>query len=357
MLRILLACLLLIAAPAWSASLTDTVAKHYPNIIKGSVKTAGPVIADILAVSGDAPAAFLENWQNKDLWFHREDEYIVTVSTADKKTYTLFDIETGAEIAVLDKKAIKQIKPNSGLRAMIGSALVTGRLTSEDISVRRAALKTLGRDPDESHLEPLRAALKVEKDPSLLSEMKLLEPRLTLQFAKDDKARVAAIESFAGDLSVGGRASLNRLLSTSIQLEGNVSEGANIAGPISPGSEALSIDDAYDLLIDAGLATPIPTAPERRAALEANIVDGSVGGVPVSELGDPAKRQEAYLKLAEAGAAPEWNPALSKEVRGERAGLHLGLCRAIEGCHRCRRQRAGRDQPLRGHLPDHRSDP
>ncbi|MEM9211689.1 MAG: urea ABC transporter permease subunit UrtB, partial [Pseudomonadota bacterium] len=227
--RLLLVFLLLFGAPLWAQTLTEVVETHNPNIIKGSVKTAEPIIADVQAVGTEAASAFLLAWQEKNLWFIRETDQIVTVTTEDKETYQAFDVETGALIGAFGKREIKNIKPNSGLRRMIGSALVAGQLTSPDRATREAALDALSRDANESHLAPLRRALELEEDAELAARMFKLERFLTIEFDDDEAARVAAIESFAGVLDVDVRAALNPLLTSKIAVAGTQREGANIA--------------------------------------------------------------------------------------------------------------------------------
>ena len=80
-----------------------------------------------------------------------------------------------------------------------------------------------------------------------------LERLLTVQFEPDTARRVAAIESFAGDLGVDARAALNPLLATSREAAEALPEGANIAATLIPGAD-IPEDEAYDLLVDAGLA-------------------------------------------------------------------------------------------------------
>ncbi|MEO0344149.1 MAG: urea ABC transporter permease subunit UrtB [Pseudomonadota bacterium] len=311
--RLLILFVLLFGVPAYAQTLTEVIETHKPDIIKGSVKTAGPIIADIQAIGTEAADAFLVAWQEKNLWFIRETEQIVIVTTDDKETYQAFEMQTSAKIGDFGKREIKNIKPNSGLRGMIGSALVAGQLTSPDRTVREAALNALSRDSNETHLAPLRTALATEADGDLATRMSKLERYLTIEFDEDEVARVKAIESFAGVLDVDVRAALNPLLTTRVAVASTVKEDANIAGLVIPGSDDLPVEDAYALLVKADLADEIPTLEARKAAIIANITDGQVGGVPVSALGNQAKRNEAYLQLASAGAVPAWDPNMSIE--------------------------------------------
>ena len=63
-------------------------------------------------------------------------------------------------------------------------------------------------------------------------------------------------------------------------------------------------DTAYAELVVEGLAPALIGASDMRAALEANIVDGRVGGVPLAQLGTDEGRATAYAGLADAGTVP-----------------------------------------------------
>ena len=75
----------------------------------------------------------------------------------------------------------------------------------------------------------------------------------------------------------------------------------NIARILDPMAAPLA---SYETLVEAGLAPGIVPHGEIRAALEAKIVDGRVGGVPLAQLDDPARRVDAYRALAEVGSVP-----------------------------------------------------
>ncbi|CAN0582822.1 unnamed protein product, partial [Ectocarpus sp. 12 AP-2014] len=108
------------------------------------------------------------------------------------------------------------------------------------------------------------------------------------------------------------RAALNPLLVTRPMLAADVPDGANVAGPITAGTPELSVEDAFEMMVDAGLTPPFPDTAGRKDAIEANIVDGQVAGIPVAELNTQAKRDQAYAELAAAGEVPEWTPGSSR---------------------------------------------
>ena len=278
--------------------------EHRALIEKSSRKTIAPAI-DALASSGLTEAqTVLERWQAKELW-QRKDDKLFFLAEKDGKSYVLRDITTGADVGTYEKKALKQLKPNSGVRAMIGAALVRFQLTDPDPARRTAALEAIARDAEAAHLAPLRAAIDGEEDPALKAQKIRQERLLTIRFDEDEAARVAAIDGFSGDLGVDIRATLNPLLATTRHVvAGEVPDTINLAAVLTPGTDALSQQDAYAMLVAADLA-PARIAPnEIRVALAENIDGGAVGGVPIARLNTDAARAEAYSALAAAGVVP-----------------------------------------------------
>ncbi|GHA52941.1 branched-chain amino acid ABC transporter permease [Amylibacter ulvae] len=308
MLRVI--CALLVAlffiAPAYGQNaFQDLVQTHAPQIIKGSVKTAPAVIADIQATKSPAATRFLQNWQSKDLWYRRADDLIVTVTTDDNKTYTLLGLADQSVIGTAQKSEIKQIKPNSGLRGLLGTALVGAQLASDDLATRRSSLESLARDPAPEHLAPLRAALNAESDVDLRAKMLRLERLLTLQYDTDTDERIAAINGFAGDLGLDVRARLNPLLDTRLQLSQTPPAAGTFARMINPANdETLSVTDAYDMLVANGWASAKISPDDKRKTLIANIENGAVGGVDIADLNTDENRNIAYAALVDAGIAP-----------------------------------------------------
>ncbi len=218
------------------------------------------------------------------------------------------DIGTFAVVETLPKKQIKQIKPNSGLRALIAESLVAFRLRDEEKSVRQEAVANLARSGLARHLKPLRQALLDETDEALKEEMQRLERLLTIQFGKTTQERVEAIEDVSDNLTLDTRANLNRIVATQIRLQSQTVDGANIARTIVPGSDDFSVEQAHELLIAADLAKPIPSADQRKQILIENIEDGKVDGFTIHSLDNVENRNAAYLSLVADGRAPFWSP-------------------------------------------------
>ena len=280
-------------------TLQDILQTHAEEVAKPGRRSVG-VVLDDLAASGLAQAVdFLEAWRDREI-VQRDSDGLFFRSVDD----TLIDLDTGEALGPADE--VSAVRPNGGVRRAIGEVLVQFQLSSPDIERRTAAVEAIARSPAADQLEALRASIDNEPDTALQARKAQLERLLTVRFDPDSAARVAAIESLQGDLSVEARAALNPLLEfeTVVEDPGD----ANIRRTIEPGDYEGSVTEAFALLVDAGqFETPI--SPEaRKAALEANIDGDAVAGFAVAQLNTQEARDNAYLALASAGSVPPWSP-------------------------------------------------
>ncbi len=309
MLRLIMAGLMLLALPfavsAQEAPVQALLQDHAEIITKNSRKTIGPAIDAVATSALPQAQEVLQAWQAKEMWLRKSDGLFFKAEKLDGKTYQLTDFDTGLDAGTAQKADLKQIKPNSGIRALIGTALVQFQLSDPDPVRRSAALTSLERDRNAASLTPLRASIDSEADPDLKARKIRLERLLTMAFGESDTARVAAIQSMSGDLGVDVRATLNPIVaSTRTAFAGTLPDGVNSAGALIPGSGGFTDADAYALLVDLKLAPAQVSAAEIREALAQNISGARSGGVPVAQLSDPARRLAAYDTLAEGGLVP-----------------------------------------------------
>ena len=269
-------------------------------IVESSRRTIQPAI-DAVANSGLEAAPFvLGTWQDRDMWQRVSDGLFFKVQKSGSD-YELTDFDTGEVVATVTKDDIEQIKPNSGIRGLIATALVTFQLNDPDPAKRREALDSLERNANADLLGPLRDSIETEDDPTIRARKERLEKLITITYGDDPEARIAAIEAMSGDLGVDVRAALNPLVATRTHaFDGEVPDSVNVAKILRPGTDDLSREDAYALTD----GEPLLTDDALRGVLQANIVDGQVGGIPVAELSDPARRIAAFEALEAAGTVP-----------------------------------------------------
>ena len=302
---------LLFCTPLGAQTLQETLSLHQSAVERASRKTIDPVIADLIESGLPQVTVFLEKWQNKDVWMRKEDKLFFFAEPQADKTYVLTDIDTGDIVGETEKKALKQLKPNSGVRSVIAVALVQFQLSDPDPERRAAALQAIERDPEVSQLVPLLQSLETETDPELRQRKETLARLLTARFGDTTHDRVTAIKALSQSLSVETRAALNPILATRLVAASNVTEGANIARRYLPTDEGYPVDQAQNLLVGAGVM-PLPvTFASLRDALADHITDGTIAGMPVSALNTDAARRAAYDILADQGLVPVFTPPLS----------------------------------------------
>ena len=274
------------------------------KIIKSSRKSIQPTI-DAIASSGLPQAQLvLQKWQAREIWQRKADGLFFYGEKAAPKAYRLFDFDSAEPVGEFPKKQLKLVKPNSGVRALIGTSLVQFQLNDPDETLRRAALLSIERDPAVELLAPLRASIEAEKNADILTLKRRLNTLLTIRFDPDPETRIAAIKEVAGDLGVDVRATLNPLLITNLAFsEAALPESTNIAGQRIVGKD-ISAAAAYDVLVAANRAPAVTTPSEIRKLLAVHIVGGQVGGAMVPTLDDLDARNKAYDNLAASGAVP-----------------------------------------------------
>ncbi len=274
-------------------------------ILKSSRKTIAPAIAAIAGSELPQAQAVLQAWQVKALWMRKSDGLFFRGEKLESKSYRLFDFDSGEVIGEFPKSDLKQIKPNSGIRAMIATALVQFQLSDPDPVRRQEALLAIERAPAAALLAPLRASIETEPDAGIKARKTRIAQLLTIAHDADEARRVETINAMSGDLGLDVRATLNPLVATQLQaFAQTLPDGLNIAREVMPGDDALSRDAAYGLLVRAKLAPPLVSKDEIRTTLAAHIDGGKVGGVPIAQLNTDEARARAYAALVATEMAP-----------------------------------------------------
>ncbi len=239
--------LLLFASVSFASEkdLKEFIWTNKVNFHKSSTKTISPVIESLLELKSGGTEKFLSRWLKKELWFRKSDGLVVIAKKLEKKSYQIFDVVDEQLIEVIDKKKLKQIKPNSGVRAIISSALVQFQLLNADPIIRSKTLDSIARKPDEKFRMPLRKAIEIENDLTIKNRMIRLEKLLTVRFEKNILQRVEVIRSFKNDLGIDVRGVLNQIIRTELKAKRSIPENINIARILEPETGAI---DRYDFL-------------------------------------------------------------------------------------------------------------
>ena len=290
---LLLALCFALSFSSWASAQThlvqDVLQSQRTLIEESSRNTIGPAIDALVASGLPQMQTVLEVWQAKDMWQRKADGLFFRATKNADGMYTLRSLDTGAEVSTAASTDLSQLKPNSGVRAMIATALVQFQLSDPDPVKRADALDSISRDPGAALLAPLRAYITAETDEGILARKTRLERLMTMAYDSDVASRVAAIDQMSGDLGVDFRATLNPILTTTRVISQTPPE-ANIAQEVIAGSDALTRELAYALLVAAGDA-PVEISKEARdTALQANIEGGRIAAsetrVAISQAAD-----------------------------------------------------------------------
>ncbi|MEJ6639803.1 MAG: urea ABC transporter permease subunit UrtB [Octadecabacter sp.] len=298
---------------ASAQTLQPILQSHVEEIASPSRNSVGVALDDLVASGLPQVIDFLEQWVEKNVWQSGDGTFFIAAETDN--VLTLTDIDTG-EQRTAPAEGFTQLKPNGGVRRVIGTALVQFQLSDPDLTRRETAVASIARRPEAAQMAPLLASIDGETDAALKTRKIQLANLLSARFAQTPTDRIAAIDSLATDTSVEVRAVLNQILSTSSGVA--LSEpDSNTAAIIDP---FLEPDVSYATLVEAGLAPARQTAAEIKGALEANIVDGRIGGLPLVQMDDPDARVAAYGALAADGKVPE---LITESARDAALSSHL----------------------------------
>jgi urea transport system permease protein len=289
-------------------------------IEKSSRRTIQPTIDALVASGLPQMQVVLQKWRARDIWQRQADGLFFSGTEGPARMIRLVDFDTGETVGDYVSSDLTQIKPNSGVQALIGTALVQFQLSDPDPDRRRAALLSISRAPEADLLAPLRASIPGETDTGLRAQKERLNTLLTIAHDSNEAARIKAIEAVAGDLGVDVRATLNPLVATTRKVgQGSIPAGENVADVLTVGAD-ISADDAYALLIAAKVAPAPISDDEIRDALAANIDGGRVGGISVAGLNTADARSRAYDALAAAGTVP---PRITQAQRQASLEAHV----------------------------------
>ena len=313
-----------------NTTIQEFINSNYKLISKSSSKTVDPVLNDIKIFNQDDVKKFLILWKSKELSLIKDSNLIV-YTEKNEDTIIAYDIFNNNEIGKFTKKQLKSIKPNSGVRSKIDSALVEYQILDEDINVRRESLQSLKRDIQKTHLKILRTAYENEIDNNFREEINKVLNFAILKFSKSEQEKLDVLSFFSNDTSLEVRASLNNLLNTSdILFTNNKKIMGNIARKIIPNKTyknndgtsnyilssyssnkpELTYNDAYDLLSNNKKVLPRITKKIIKESLVLNIEKLKNAGFNISSLNNDVNRLDAYNYLASINVVP---PFISKE--------------------------------------------
>ena len=289
-------------------------------IIKSSSKTVDNILKKVDDFNKEAVAQFLTLWKNKKLYYIKKSKNIVLAKKADDNSYKVLDIFSNFLIKKFAKKDLKKIKPNSGVRAKISSALVRFQILSKDEEKRLNSIKALEKKILPEHLNLLRNALSFEQNIILRDRLQNLLYLAILEFSQNEVEKLKVLDKLSGNTSLEIRAAFSKVLRTSkIMVTDDLKElkNKNVARIVIPeqtvnnkygqaepinilfnNKPEINILKAYEIAERNGYLKKRVSLENIKNILEKNIANGKVFGVDVIELNNYSKRIETYNEFA-----------------------------------------------------------
>ena len=221
-----------------------------------------------------------------------------TINQKTSKGYELIKFANNKKLGFFSKTEIKNIKPNSGVRAKISNALIGYEILSSNKSIRKRSLESLSRNFQPKYLTILETALVKEKNPALKKRMKELMILGTIKFSNNKQKKILAISSLKDNMSVESRGILSNLLESKIYVSTKKPKMLNLARIIIPGvtvknidgssdtpliyfgeKPELSKDEALKLLIKSNLIKNYISLKKRDDLLKQNIKNGAIENI------------------------------------------------------------------------------
>ena len=303
-------------------SLKEILFKNFNLIIKSSSKTIDPVITELLTNKPQNLESFLKIWKDKNLYFIKKSKQFVTVKKKNQTGYELISLTDKKNLGFFNKKEVKRIKPNSGVRSKISEALIGFQLLSKNPQVRLKSLETLTRKFSPQYLKPLKKAWETEPNLQLKNKMSELIIFGTLKYSNDDLEKIKSLKLLEGNLSIEARGAIASLLKSSIKVSSQKPTDKNLARIIIPTTTVKNADgssyrpffylnkkpelskaDAINLLEKANILKNFISPSKRDEILKQNIKNSSIEGMPVATLNTEEKRKQAYDLLVKKGKA------------------------------------------------------
>ena len=289
-------------------------------IIKSSSKTVDNILKKVDDFNEEAVAQFLTLWKNKKLYYIKKSKNIVLAKKADDNSYKVLDIFSNFLIKKFAKKDLKKIKPNSGVRAKISSALVRFQILSKDEEKRLNSIKALEKKILPEHLNLLRNALSFEQNIILRDRLQNLLYLAILEFSQNEVEKLKVLDKLSGNTSLEIRAAFSKVLRTSkIMVTDDLKKlkNKNVARIVIPeqtvnnkygeaepinilfnNKPEINILKAYEIAERNGYLKKRVSLENIKNILEKNIANGKVFGVDVIELNNYSKRIEIYNEFA-----------------------------------------------------------
>ena len=201
----LIRCLLFIATLLIAGHAHSIIAEQAKGIATGESDTRVEALNKALPSADDKTAAFLQALLDDAVKATADKVFIIRGGKG-------FDPVSGAEVLV--PEAAEDVINNNRMRGELASALAGPKLFSKDEAARRAGIKTLQAESDESRLPLIEKAFAAEQNAELKDQLGLIRAAVLLNSADKVKRLIAA-----NLLAQSGQASTKTVLLERLKVE------------------------------------------------------------------------------------------------------------------------------------------
>lgn len=209
-LSLLILCLLPLVAQAAKVETGDSQLDVIFETLLGRDFDAKAQALESLAAS-EHPKRFelIEGVLDTRLKLHKKSKRLVWAEKKGRK-YLATDALTDEQLGEFKKRKLKKFVINNQLRNVIAGLLATRDLGSDDPALRLKAVQAMLSNPSPAHAQTLQPRLETEKDPEVLSAMRLVLSLADLG-AEGAETRLAAIAKVGDSLEPAVRQKLTKM--------------------------------------------------------------------------------------------------------------------------------------------------
>jgi urea transport system permease protein len=244
----------------------QTILQDNSELVADASRRTVQEVLDIL-VDSQLPEVpeFLATWQARELYQRESDGLFRLCRGPRRRPPDAHRHHHRRGARHRRSREVTQLRPNRGVQGVIAATLVQFQLASDDPAQRLAALDAIEDDPEESICGSRRPGRERDRPATCSSGPSCSCPRSSSPFRGRGRPPRGGDPKPCRQCQPDARATLNPLLTTRTEFAEALPEDANIARELEPRSDALSVADAYAMLVDEGLAPALIPRSEQAA--------------------------------------------------------------------------------------------
>ncbi len=194
---------------ATDPSQATTVTTLVQELAQAKLKDKAKYVATLEDSAGQDILTLFEALLGGNLYYQKSDKKVVIVEKQDDGQYAIKDAISLQPLGVVKKSKIKKVRVNNSLRSKLRVSIARLSLFSDQVPVRRSAVKQFVEKPSDSIAPLLQEIKQTEKDKQVLSYINIaLAMNVFSQSDSTTEQQITAISVLSSSLEP---AVLNRL--------------------------------------------------------------------------------------------------------------------------------------------------